>query len=146
MNAVELELTSMRASGWIAAVFLILAVAPLGRWKRRFGLASFAAAALHLGIGFATPLIPSMELLWYEPHLRSGATALLVLSFLAATSFSSVVRTLGLRHWKVLHRAVYLALLLVLHHALLSPHLPRAGAIALGFAVLLAIARRVLLR
>jgi sulfoxide reductase heme-binding subunit YedZ len=139
---VELELLLVRSTGWIAAVLLLLAVAWTGRWRRRFGLASWGAALVHFGATQATPLLPELALVIYEPHLRAGATALVVLTFLGATSFPTLVDRLRIRQWKALHRAVYFALLLVLHHALLSPHLPRFGAIALATAVILLIARR----
>jgi sulfoxide reductase heme-binding subunit YedZ len=142
VSAVELELLLVRVTGWVAAVLLLLAIAPLGRHRRTFGLASLSAALLHLAIGAWTPLVADFALLLYEPHLRAGATALLVLLFMGATSFPSLVARLGIRQWKPLHRAVYPAALLVLHHALLSPHLPRTGAVALSAAIVLLIARR----
>jgi DMSO/TMAO reductase YedYZ heme-binding membrane subunit len=140
MTAVELELTLVRTTGWCAAALLVLTIAPLGRFKRSLGLGALACALVHLAIAAFTPLVPALELLWYEPHLRSGATALSVLAFLGATSFPALVRGLGLHHWKELHRAVYVALLLVLHHAILSPHLPRIGAVALSAAVVFGLA------
>ncbi len=136
-HAVERELALVRGTGWLAAGLLFLAIAPLGRHRRTFGLWSLAAGLVHLAGGILTPLVPEASLLIYEPHLRSGAAALLVLSFLGATSFPALVRRLGIRHWKPLHRAVYPAAALVVHHILLSPHTPRFGAIAVAFAIAL---------
>jgi len=144
VNAVELELGTVRTTGWVAAVLLMLAIAP-SRKQRLFGLASLAAGLLHFAIAFATPLVPDLLLLIYEPHLRSGATALLVLCFLGATSFPALVKRAGIRQWKPLHRAVYLAALMVLLHAFQSPHLPRVGAIALSVGAGSLIARRIAL-
>jgi sulfoxide reductase heme-binding subunit YedZ len=144
VNAVELELGLVRTTGWIAAVLLILAIAPNKR-QRTFGLGSLTFAVVHLTIGLATPLVADVILLIYEPHLRAGATALLVLFFLGATSFPRLVKRAGIKQWKPLHRAVYLAALLVLHHALLSPHLPRWGAVLLISSVGMLIARRALI-
>lgn len=137
MNALERELMLVRATGWLAAVLLLLALAPLGRLKRTFGLWSLATASIHFGAGVATGLVPYPVLLIYEPHLRAGTAALLVLLFLGATSFPRLVRSLRIRHWKPLHRAVYLAALLVLLHALTSPRAPRW--VVLGLASSLAL-------
>lgn len=46
-------------------------------------------------------------------------TALVILSFMAATSFDFMIRKLGYVRWKMLHRFVYLAGILILIHALM---------------------------
>ncbi len=118
--------------GFTAAAVLAatLALTPLRvvfpRWRaaqvvqrhRRFiGVSAFVYAALHVGMhfiyegGFAT-----FRTDWQKPFIAVGAVAFLILALLAATSAKPVVRALGARRWKAVHRAVYLAALLVVYH------------------------------
>jgi sulfoxide reductase heme-binding subunit YedZ len=71
------------------------------------------------------------SLLFGWPHLRAGLLALCVLVALLLSSFPSLVRLLGLRTWKELHRLAYVAALLVLQHVLLAPFAPRATVLLL---------------
>jgi len=51
-----------------------------------------------------------------RPFILVGASALLLMSPLAATSFNRAIKALGPARWQALHRAVYaVALLGVLH-------------------------------
>jgi methionine sulfoxide reductase heme-binding subunit len=51
-----------------------------------------------------------------RPFILVGATSLLLMLPLAATSFNGAVRALGAARWRALHRLVYvIALLVVLH-------------------------------
>lgn len=135
-HAVERELWLVRTTGWTAALLLLaaLAVRPA---RRPLGLWSAAAAALHAIGALLTPLVADPILLVYEPHLRAGATALLVLALLAATSWPALVKRLGIRQWKPLHRTVYAAALILVHHVWLSSHAPRIGVVGFGLAVVL---------
>jgi DMSO/TMAO reductase YedYZ heme-binding membrane subunit len=135
----------VRSTGWSAFGLLAVTLAIgtiCASWRRPFGLWTAAAAALHGAVSLESLLVPSIELLAYEPHLRAGASALVILAILALTSFGAPVRALGLVHWKALHRSVYLALALAAHHVLLSPHAGRSLllAVAIG-AVLIAAAK-----
>lgn len=129
----------VRGSGLIAAAFLGLSLgaSPVGRifgasvsrWRRAFGLIAATLALLH-GIGaLLTPLVPRLVLLWYEPLLRAGAVTLLVLLVLSLTSFP---RRWSPRHWKALHRLVWVAALSLVGHVALSPH---ASSVELGIIV-----------
>jgi sulfoxide reductase heme-binding subunit YedZ len=51
-----------------------------------------------------------------RPFILVGASALLLLAPLAATSFNRAIKALGARRWQALHRAVYLIILLALLH------------------------------
>lgn len=137
-------------TGWAAVVVLCasLAVSPLGRalgrrgraqasLRRRLGLAAAALVGVHLGVVLRAGWFEAPSALLTEPHLRSGATAAGILGLLALTSWPSLVHRLRLGHWKPLHRAVYAAALLVLHHVALSSHAdPRH---VLGLAVVVAV-------
>jgi sulfoxide reductase heme-binding subunit YedZ len=54
--------------------------------------------------------------------VRAGATAWLILLLLALTSFPALVKRIGLRGWKELHRLAYVALACAVWHALLQPY------------------------
>lgn len=66
--------------------------------------------------GFAgLPFLPTNYLI----GISLSFTALVILSLMAATSFDKMVQYLGMKRWKLLHRFVYLAAMLVLIHALM---------------------------
>jgi sulfoxide reductase heme-binding subunit YedZ len=119
-NPVE---TITHVTGEWALRFLVgtLAVTPLRRifswrflapYRRSLGLLCFFYALLH----FSTYLIldlgldPSilLEDVLERPYVTAGFTAFVLLVPLAATSTRGMARRLG-RHWKTLHRLVYLA-------------------------------------
>jgi methionine sulfoxide reductase heme-binding subunit len=118
--------------GFTAACVLavVLALSPLRvllpRWKpalvlqrhrRLIGVTAFVYAALHVTMhflyegGFGTFATD-----WKKPFIAVGLAAFAILFVLAATSFNAVVRRLGARRWKWLHRLVYLAAALVIYH------------------------------
>ncbi len=109
-------------------LLLTLAVTPLRelsgqawpqQFRRMLGLFAFAYAVMH----FANYLLLDRALDWQEivtdltkrPYIIVGASALLLLSTLAATSTAGWRRRLG-RRWQQLHRAVYPAAILVCWH------------------------------
>jgi len=104
--------------------------------RRALGLAAAALGALHLALVLAASLHGAAGALFSQPFLRSGLLSLSVLLALALTSFPAVNRAAGVKLWKPLHRLAYVAALLALHHALLSPFAPRAAALAFAGAVL----------
>jgi methionine sulfoxide reductase heme-binding subunit len=53
---------------------------------------------------------------WKKPFIAVGLGAFVILLVLATTSFNAAVRWLGARHWKWLHRLVYVAAALVVYH------------------------------
>ncbi|MBI2217010.1 MAG: sulfoxide reductase heme-binding subunit YedZ [Candidatus Rokubacteria bacterium] len=118
----------------------------LGRWGMRMLLASLALTPLRLVLGIGWPLIlrrllglfaffyVSLHFLvwvvldhffaWAQmgadivkrPYITVGVSALALLVLLAATSTSGMVKRLGARAWRRLHRIVYVAAVLgVLH-------------------------------
>lgn len=89
--------------------------------RRPLGVYAFLWAALHFTIfvwidfGFQWEFI-KIELV-EKLYIIAGATALLILTLLALTSFKWWQRRLG-KNWKRLHRLVYLAApLVILHYA-----------------------------
>jgi sulfoxide reductase heme-binding subunit YedZ len=117
-------------TGRIALIFLMLALActpanlVLGwrqaiRHRRTLGLYAFAWASAHLlilvGLDYGWSFRLLRADLQTKPFIWIGATALLILSALAATSFVVWKRRLG-KNWKRLHRLVYVAVLLVVVH------------------------------
>lgn len=105
--------------------FLIasLAVRPLMRaglrllrFRRALGVLGFGYITLH----FATWVVLDMGLRWGQiaedllkrPYILIGASALLLLVPLAATSWDGAVRRLGGVAWRRLHRLAYPAILL----------------------------------
>jgi DMSO/TMAO reductase YedYZ heme-binding membrane subunit len=151
--ALARELVWIRGSGQLAfgALALALCVSPLGALaarvgrgpdpqllaalRRALGITSACAALLHAALALATYLAGAWSAVLDVPFLRSGALALAVLVALLATSFPALVRALRIRLWKELHWLAFPALLLVLHHQLLSPFADRA--LVLGLAVAL---------
>lgn len=151
--AVERELWLVRGTGWVALAALALALcatpvarlsswlgrapraADVTRWRRALGVTSAAVAALHATITLGTYLDGSWEIVPDWPYLRAGLAALLILLSLWITSYPRVVRALGLKLWKELHRLAYVAGLLVLQHVWLGPFGDRALALAVAAVV-----------
>lgn len=109
-------------------LLLSLSVTPLrniGAWpklftyRRTFGLFALFYASLH----FAVYLLFLLQLRWSEisedilerPYITVGFTAFLMLVALGATSTKAMMRRMG-RHWRQLHKLVYLIGVLGLIH------------------------------
>ncbi len=125
-HPVERALWGLSASGATALILLSLSLwasmlrgAPAGL-RRALGLAAAASALAHAIFAVSTPMVVRWAHLLLEPQLRAGSAALVILLFLAATSFGRLFRRLGGRWWKPLHRGVYLATLLAVLHVWLS--------------------------
>lgn len=112
----------------IRLLFLSLAVTPLRAllaWprlvliRRMLGVAAAAYAALHL-FGYIADLAFDLgrvaSEIWLRVYLTIGFTALLILLALAATSTDGMVRRLGGRRWRALHRLAYPAGILASIH------------------------------
>ena len=92
-----------RLTGWSQAV----------RLRRMLGLFAFFYAALHL----ATYVVLDRSLLLEEiledlterPYIMVGFAAFVMLVPLAATSTNAMIRRLGGRRWRLLHRLAYAA-------------------------------------
>jgi ferredoxin-NADP reductase/DMSO/TMAO reductase YedYZ heme-binding membrane subunit len=114
---------SIRTTGLLALLFLILTllVTPvsrrtgwnwLGPFRRMFGLIAFAHAGLHFlifvvfdrGGSFSDAIAEIGK----RPYLMVGTFALALMVPLAATSTDEMIRLLGGRRWKALHRLTYI--------------------------------------
>jgi sulfoxide reductase heme-binding subunit YedZ len=93
------------------------------RYRRMVGLWAFAYAVLHVAayvtidIGLHVPTMISD--LTERPYIMVGMAALLLLIPLAATSTKGMIKRLGGRRWRRLHRLVYLAGVLAAAHYVL---------------------------
>jgi DMSO/TMAO reductase YedYZ heme-binding membrane subunit len=90
--------------------------------RRALGVSAFLFGALHTYIAFFDQLKGFSGIAFYgnKYHLAIvvGAIGLAILALLAVTSFDLVVKKLG-SAWKILHRFVYLAGVLIIVHVLL---------------------------
>jgi sulfoxide reductase heme-binding subunit YedZ len=122
----------MQRTGKYALVFLVLSLActpanTLLGWRqaltarRALGVYAFLWAAMHFTIFIWIDFAFQWEFILIEltekRYIIAGASALLILTALAVTSFKVWQKRLG-KNWKRLHRLVYLAApLVILHYA-----------------------------
>ena len=91
----------------------------LSRFRRMLGLFAFFYVLMH----FTTWVVLDRDLRLGEilgdlnerPFVLIGFTALLILTALAATSFTAIRRRMG-QHWQTLHNAIYAAAILGVWH------------------------------
>jgi methionine sulfoxide reductase heme-binding subunit len=93
--------------------------------RRLLGLFAFAYAAMHfsvwIGLDFFFDWALMAEDILKRPYITVGMTALLLLIPLALTSTAGMIKRLGGRNWRRLHRLVYVAASLgVLHYLWLA--------------------------
>ena len=90
--------------------------------RRLLGLFAFAYAVLHFLVWVVLDFFFEWELMLVDiaerPYITVGMTALLLLIPLAATSTAGMIRRLGARHWRRLHRLAYVAAILGVVHYL----------------------------
>lgn len=114
---------AIRTTGILTLIFLLLtlAVTPvsrithqpwLGSFRRMLGLCAFFHGSLHFAIFFGLDRAGSVSDTLSEtvkrPYLLVGMAGLGLMVPLAATSTDGMIRRLGGRNWKRLHRLVYL--------------------------------------
>ena len=117
-------------TGLFAITFLVLSLActPLNTYlrireaikvRRALGLYAFMYAAIHLSIfailDYQLDFSLIGEILFEKPYAFVGFLSFLILLALAFTSFKTWMKKLG-KQWKMLHRLVYLAGILVVIH------------------------------
>jgi methionine sulfoxide reductase heme-binding subunit len=93
--------------------------------RRLLGLFAFAYVCLHFAVWSVLDFFFDWPRMWADivkrPYITVGMLALLSLIPLAATSTTGMIRRLGARNWKRLHRLAYLAGLCgVLHYLWLA--------------------------
>ena len=92
--------------------------------RRAIGVSLFSFALAHSLLGFFVNLSGSVFAILLLPDqsqlaLLFSFTAFCILLAMAATSFDVMVRKMGSKHWKMLHRLGYIAGILVVFHAFL---------------------------
>ncbi len=104
----------------ISPLRVVLGLSALARFRRMLGLFVYVYVCLHLlsyawfDMGF-DPMDMARDIA-KRPFILVGFSAFLLLTPLALTSFNRAIKTMGVRRWQQLHRAVYLvAGLAVLH-------------------------------
>lgn len=117
--------------------------------RRALGVSAFYFALLHTYFAFFDQLQGFSGLGFldnkYLLALAISFMALIILSLLALTSFDWAVEKLKFKNWKMLHRLVYLAGILILVHVLLlgthfsnlSDLIPKISFLALAFLLVL---------
>jgi methionine sulfoxide reductase catalytic subunit len=118
------EYVAIHTTGMMALIFLMLtmAVTPVRKFtgwnwllfsRRVFGLYAFFYACIHFLLFFSLDRSFSLSGTLLEmvkrKYLIVGGTALLVMVPLAITSTNAMIKRLGGRRWRVLHRLAYVA-------------------------------------
>ena len=116
--------SALLTTGMLALVFLMLtmAVTPLRKltglnWiifaRRTFGLYAFFYASLHFLIFFSLDrsfsISSTLSEMGKRRFLLVGVTGLLVMVPLAVTSTNAMIKRLGGKRWRALHRLAYVA-------------------------------------
>lgn len=115
---------------WALRFLLIaLAVTPLRQWtgwgvvgrlRRMLGLYAFFYVCLHIASYIGLDLFFDWQILWKDVvkrrYITLGMIGFLLLVPLAATSTDAMVRWLGGKRWRALHKLVYLAGCLAVVH------------------------------
>ncbi|MFS2009056.1 sulfite oxidase heme-binding subunit YedZ [Azospirillum sp. CT11-132] len=120
----EPVLESVKASGLWALRFLLIAlaltplrmltgVAGLARFRRMLGLFAFFYACVHLSTYIGLDQFFDWAAIWKDivkrPYITVGMGAFLILTALAATSTDGMVKRLGGKRWRALHKGVFIA-------------------------------------
>lgn len=157
-----IKLTQMFALTSVAFLYVTLLISPITQicaWmpqkglliyaRRALGVSAFYFGLLHAGNAFFWQLggLVGLGFLSGKYLLAIGLSfiALIILMAMTATSFDGIERKLGHGRWKMLHRLVYLAGILVLTHALmlgthfanLSDVIPQIIFLAVSFLLIL---------
>lgn len=155
-------LTQMYALTAITYLYVTLLIGPavymfkwlpwrgyIHRSRRAIGVSVFYFASLHASLAFFGQLGGFKGLFFlnrnYLIAITLSFTALVILACMAATSFDVMVRRLGGQRWKMLHRFVYVAGVLIIvhafllgtHFAVLSNLIPRIFFVAMACLLLL---------
>jgi methionine sulfoxide reductase heme-binding subunit len=150
-----------RTTGMLTLVFLTLtlAVSPLRqvfkrngliKFRRMLGLFAFFYGLLHLLTYVAFDRYFNLRTVpadvWARPFIAVGMLAFFLMFPLAVTSTTKMVKRLGGKTWRTLHRLVYVAAIAgVIHFWLLVKSDTRLP-ITFGFVLLLLLAHRVLVK
>jgi sulfoxide reductase heme-binding subunit YedZ len=126
---------AIRTTGLLALIFLLLSLTttPAGRlsgwnwlthFRRTLGLYAFFHALTHFVLFFvldrALGVRSTLSEMLARPYLTIGAAGLVMMVPLAVTSTNRMIKRLGSKRWKRLHRLAYFAGIAgVVHHYML---------------------------
>jgi len=88
----------------------------LNRHRRLVGVASFAYALLHFTAYLLHGGVATLQREVTKPFILAGLVAFVILLVLAITSLNFLLRQLGAKRWKLLHRLAYVAAALAAYH------------------------------
>lgn len=96
----------------------------LASYRRMIGLFSFAYISLHLSAYIGLDQFFAWDAIWRDivkrPYITFGMAGFVILLPLAITSTNAMVKRLGAKRWRILHRGVYAAGIAgVVHYLLL---------------------------
>ncbi len=145
---------AIRTTGFLVLIFLVLSllITPasritrwswLGQFRRMLGLCAFFHAGLHFSIffGFDREASASGTLaeIINRPYLMVGTLGLVLMVPLAATSTDGMIRRLGGKRWKALHRLAYVVAVagVVHYYMLVKADVTKPVAFGVAVAVLL---------
>lgn len=94
----------------------VLLISALNRHRRLLGLACFFYACLHFTLYFDDGLQRLLNEWDNILYVQAGLAAFFVLLVMAVTSNDWMVRKMGGRRWKKLHRLVYLLIPILFYH------------------------------
>jgi ferredoxin-NADP reductase/DMSO/TMAO reductase YedYZ heme-binding membrane subunit len=146
---------AIRTTGVLSLIFIILtlAITPvsrmtgwgwMGQFRRVLGLYAFFHAGLHFLIFFwfdrAASVLDTLTEIAERTYLMVGIVGLVLMAPLAITSTNGMIKRLGPKRWKLLHRLVYVvATAGAIHFAMLvKADLTRPIAFAVPIALLFA--------
>ena len=138
--------TGLWALKFLTATLLVTPLCRLAGWawlapsRRHLGLLTFLYALVHLSLYLGLDQELDAGAIFHDvvkrPFITLGMTAFILLLPLALTSTNGMIRRLGGRVWKRLHRAVYaVAVLAVVHYFVLVKRdvtQPAIYAVAIG--------------
>ena len=115
----------------------------LGQFRRMLGLCAFFHASLHFLIFFGfdrgASASGTLSEIIKRPYLMVGTIGLVLMVPLAATSTDGMIRRLGGKRWKMLHRLAYVVAVagVVHYYMLVKADVTQPVAFAVALAVLL---------
>ena len=138
-SALATEFLIEETGAWaIRILVLSLAITPLRRvldWpqimlvRRMVGVAAFVYAALHIASYIADQKFDLLRVaseIVLRTYLTIGFIGLALLTALAATSTDAMIKRLGGRRWRLLHKSAYAAGGLAIFHQAMQFKLPEA--------------------
>ncbi len=104
----------------ITPIRVLLKIPTLVKFRRMLGLFMYAYVFLHLlcyiGFDMEFNVNDIVKDIPKRPFILVGFLAFLLLTPLSATSFNAAIKYIGINNWQLLHKAVYLVVVLGMLH------------------------------